>query len=124
MKTRRWLNICAITTFAVCCGLVCAVAQQTRKQGGKTESGGAKQDNTDPGRIKQVTINVRLPVTVMDKNHRFIVDLKETDFEIAEDKTPQTIVSFRPQSDLPLDLAALCEKYHGFVRSNAQPVNG
>jgi Ca-activated chloride channel homolog len=109
MKTHHWLNICAITTFAFCCGLVCAVAQQTQKQGGKTESGGAKQDNTDPGRIKQVTVNVRLPVTVIDKNHRFIVDLKETDFEISEDKTPQAIVSFLPQSNLPLDLAVLMD---------------
>jgi Ca-activated chloride channel homolog len=109
MKTRRWLNICVIATFAVCCGLVCAGAQQGQKQGDKTESGGAKQDNTDPGRIKQVTINVRLPVTVIDKNHRFIVDLKETDFEISEDKTPQAIVSFLPQSNLPLDLAVLMD---------------
>jgi hypothetical protein len=93
MKKHRWLNICALAAFAVCCGLVCVGAQQAQKQGDKTEPGGAKQDNTDPGQIKQVTVNVRLPVTVTDKNHRFIVDLKETDFEIAEDKTPQAIVS-------------------------------
>jgi hypothetical protein len=88
MKRHRWLNICALAAFAVCRGLVCVGAQQAQKQGDKTDPGGAKQDNTDPGQIKQITVNVRLPVTVMDKNHRFIVDLKETDFEIAEDKTP------------------------------------
>jgi Ca-activated chloride channel family protein len=109
MKTHRWLNICAIAALAACCGLVCVGAQQAQKQGGKTEPGGAKQDNTDPGQIKQITVNVRLPVTVTDKNHRFIVDLKETDFEISEDKTPQAIVSFLPQSNLPLDLAVLMD---------------
>jgi Ca-activated chloride channel homolog len=118
MKTDRWLNICALVAFAVCWGLVCVSAQQTQsaqqprsqqKQGDKTKPGGAKQDNTDPGQIKQVTVNVRLPVTVTDKNRRFIVDLKEGDFEIAEDKTPQAIVSFLPQSNLPLDLAVLMD---------------
>jgi len=113
MKTRRWLNICALVTFAVCWGLVCVSAQQQprsqQKQGDKTKPGGAKQDNIDPGKIKQVTVNVRLPVTVTDKNNRFVVDLKETDFEIVEDKTPQTIVSFLPQSNLPLDVALLMD---------------
>jgi hypothetical protein len=109
MNAGRWLRIFALAAFAVCCGLICVGAQQARKRGDKTKPGGVKQDNTDPGQIKQVTVNVRLPVTVTDKNHRFIVDLKETDFEIAEDKTPQAIVSFLPQSNLPLDLAALMD---------------
>jgi Ca-activated chloride channel family protein len=118
MKTRRRLNTYALVAFAVCCGLVCAGARQTQsaqqprpqqKQRGKTKPGDEKQDSADPGRIKTVTVNVRLPVTVTDKNNRFIVDLKETDFEIAEDKTPQAIVSFQPQSNLPLDLAVLMD---------------
>jgi Ca-activated chloride channel homolog len=118
MKTRRRLNIYALVAFAVCCGFVCVGAQQTQtaqqprprqKQGEKAKPGSEKQDNTDLGQIKTVTVNVRLPVTVTDKNNRFIVDLKETDFEIAEDKTPQAIVSFQPQSNLPLDLAVLMD---------------
>jgi len=56
-----------------------------------------------------VTVNVRLPVTVTDKNNRFVVDLKETDFEIAEDKAPQAITSFQPQSNLPLQVAMLID---------------
>src|SRR6266545_4276632 len=118
MKTHRWLNIYALVSFAVCCGSVCAGGRQTQsaqqpmpqqKQGDKAKPGGAKQDNTDPGQIKTVTVNVRLPVTVTDKNNHFVVDLKETDFEIAEDKTPQAIISFQPQSNLPLDLAVLMD---------------
>jgi Ca-activated chloride channel homolog len=108
----------ALVDFAVCWGLVCAGAQQTQsaqlpgsrqKQGDKTRPGGAKQDNSDPGQIKQVTVNVRLPVTVTDKNNRLIVDLKETDFEITEDKSTQAIISFQPQSNLPLDLAVVMD---------------
>src|SRR5262245_34622621 len=117
MKTHRWLNIWARAAFAVCCGLVCVGAQQAQsaqqsgpkqKQGGKTRPD-AKQDNTDPGQIKTVTVNVRLPVTVTDKHHRFFVVLQETAFAIAADKTPQAIVSFQPQSNLPLDLAVLMD---------------
>jgi Ca-activated chloride channel homolog len=118
MKTPRRFNIYPLVAFAVCCGLVCAGARQTQsaqqprpqqKRSDKTKPGGAKQDNTDPGQIKTITVNVRLPVTVTDKNNRFVVDLKEADFEIAEDKTPQAIVSFQPQSNLPLDMAVLMD---------------
>src|SRR5262245_31538157 len=118
MKTPRRFNIYPLVAFAVCYGLVCAGARQTQsaqqpraqqKQRDKTKPGDEKQDSADPGQIKTVTVNVRLPVTVTDKNNRFIVDLKETDFEIAEDKTRQAIVSFQPQSNLPLDLAVLMD---------------
>jgi Ca-activated chloride channel family protein len=109
MKAGRWLRIFALAAFAACCGLVCVGAQQAQKRGDKTKPDRVRQDNTDPGQIKQVTVNVRLPVTVTDKNHRLIVDLKESDFEIAEDKTPQAIVSFLPQSNLPLDMAVLLD---------------
>jgi Ca-activated chloride channel homolog len=118
MKTRRRLNVCALIAFAICCGLVCVSAQQTQterqprpqqKQGDKAKPGGAEQGAADPGRIKEVTVNVRLPVTVIEKNNRFVVDLKETDFEITEDKTPQAIISFQPQSNLPLDVALLMD---------------
>ena len=118
MKTRNRLNVRALVAFVVCCGLVCVSAQQIQsarrlgpqqKQGDKTELGGEKQNNADPGQIKHATINVRLSVTVTDKSNRFVVDLKQTDFEIAEDKAPQTIVSFLPQGNLPLDLAVLMD---------------
>ncbi len=69
-----------------------------------------KQDDVAPGQISTTTVNVRLPVTVVDgKSGRFIVDLKQGDFEISEDKTQQRIESFLPQSDLPLDVAVLMD---------------
>jgi Ca-activated chloride channel family protein len=81
-----------------------------QKPGEKPKPAGEQQDKTDPGQIQSITINVRLPVTVNDsKTGRFIVDLKQSDFEIYEDKIPQKIESFQPQSDLPLDVAVLMD---------------
>jgi Ca-activated chloride channel family protein len=124
MKNRRWLSFCALIAMAVGCALLVANAEQPQnaqpqqpkpqqnpqqKQGDKTKPAGDKQDPTEPGQIKQITVNVQLPITIVDKNNRFVVDLKQTDFEIYEDKVPQTIVSFVPQSDLPLDVAVLMD---------------
>jgi len=115
MKTRRWLKGCALLAFVVCGGMIAASAQQSQqpkpqqKQGDKNKPVGDKQENLDPGQIKQITANVRLPITITDKNNRFVIDLKENDFQIIEDKTPQAIVSFQPQSNLPLDVAVLMD---------------
>jgi Ca-activated chloride channel family protein len=111
MKKRRWLNVCPLIIFALLCGLVAADAQQPGpkpKQGDKTKT--ANDNSQDPPNKEQFIItNVTLPVTVSDKNNRFIVDLKQTDFEIAEDKTPQAIISFKPLSNLPIDVAMLMD---------------
>jgi Ca-activated chloride channel homolog len=111
MKKRRWLNACPlIISLALLFGLVVVDAQQPKpqsKQGDKNKPENGAQDPLNPGQIR--TINVSLPVTVMDKNGRFIVDLKVTDFEIIEDKVPQDIIAFNPQSNLPLDVAMLMD---------------
>ncbi len=62
------------------------------------KNAGEKQDS-DPGQVKDViTItNVALPVTITDKNNRFVVNLRQSDFQIIEDKAPQEIISFQPQ---------------------------
>jgi Ca-activated chloride channel homolog len=113
MKKRLWLNGCPlIIIFALLFGLVVADAQQPRpqsKQGDKNKPADDKQDGANPGQIKQVTSNVSLPVTVTNKNNGFVVDLKETDFQIIEDKIPQTIIGFAPLSNLPIDVAMLMD---------------
>lgn len=119
MEKRRWLNVCALVVLALFFGLAVAGAQQSQQaqpqqpkpqqKTGEKKPAGDKQENLDPGQTKIVTANVRLPVTITDKNNRFVVDLKESDFEIYEDKTPQNIVSFVPQSNLPLDVAVLMD---------------
>lgn len=70
----------------------------------------SKQEDTTPGQISTVTVNVRLPITVSEsKTGRFIVDLKQQDFEILEDREVQKIESFLPQTELPLDIAVLMD---------------
>ncbi len=68
-----------------------------------------KADEPQQPTQKIITTNVRLPIAVIDKGQRFVVDLKQEDFEILEDKVKQEIVSFSAQSDLPLDIALLMD---------------
>jgi len=82
--------------------------QPPQKPGDKTKPAG--QDPVNPEQLQSITVNVRLAVTVNDnKTGRFVVDLKQADFEVFEDKVPQEIVSFQPQSDLPVDVAVLMD---------------
>ncbi|HEY8459834.1 MAG TPA: VWA domain-containing protein, partial [Blastocatellia bacterium] len=110
MKKRRWLNGCALIVFAMVFGLVAVDAQQPKpqtKQGDKSKPTDDKEDGANQERI--TTINVNLPVTVSDKNNAFVVNLEQSDFLVIEDKVPQTIISFNPLSNLPLDVAMLMD---------------
>ncbi len=78
---------------------------------------GAQQDATKPvpaapddtSRIVLEVNRVNLLFTVTDKKGRFITDLTKDDFEISENKKPQTIMQFTAESDLPLRLAILID---------------
>ncbi|HLH44144.1 MAG TPA: VWA domain-containing protein [Bryobacteraceae bacterium] len=52
---------------------------------------------------------VSLLFTVQDKKGRFITDLTKDEFQIIENKKPQTIGEFTAESDLPLRLAILID---------------
>jgi Ca-activated chloride channel family protein len=47
--------------------------------------------------------------TVTDKKGRFITDLGKDDFQVVENKRPQTIAEFSAESDLPLRIAILVD---------------
>ena len=47
--------------------------------------------------------------TVTDKKGRFITDLGKDDFQVIENKRPQTIAEFSAESDLPLRIAILVD---------------
>jgi len=58
----------------------------------------------------QVEVNrVNILFTVTDKKGRFITDLNKGDFQVLENKQPQTIMEFAAESDLPLRLAVLID---------------
>src|ERR1700691_3724075 len=52
---------------------------------------------------------VSLTFTVQDKKGRFITDLGKDEFEVIENKKPQTILEFTAESNLPLRLAILID---------------
>jgi Ca-activated chloride channel homolog len=121
MYKRRWLSACVSLALAFFCGLAIVMAQQgsapqapqaqpQTKPGEKPKPAGEPQNEQDPGRVTIITTNVRLPVTITEgKTNRFVVDLKQSDFEVLEDKVKQEILSFQPLSDLPLDVAILMD---------------
>lgn len=121
MSKRDWLSVCLGVVLALMGGLLVASAQQQGAQSttpqkkpqtkpdDKTKPAGEQQPDQEKP-ISLRTINVRLPITVTEgKTNRFIVDLKQSDFEILEDRTKQEIISFQPLSDLPLDVAILMD---------------
>src|SRR5499427_10028764 len=63
----------------------------------------------DQSPIRFDVTRVSLLFTVSDKKGRFITDLTKDEFEIVENKKPQTILEFAAESDLPLRLAILID---------------
>ena len=116
MKTQRILS----TFLVLVAGLALvttANAQQPQptKPAQKPTAQPEKTAGENPNQKDQVlkapdVYNVRLPIAVVDKGSRFVVDLKQEDFEIYEDKVKQEdIVSFIAQTNLPLDIALLMD---------------
>lgn len=63
----------------------------------------------DPNRIVLDVTRVNLLCTVTDKKGRFITDLGKEDFQVIENKKPQSIQQFTAESNLPLRLAILID---------------
>jgi len=64
---------------------------------------------TGDTRITLDVSRVNMLYTVSDKKGRFVTDLAKDDFEVFENKKPQTIIEFAAESDLPLRLAILVD---------------
>jgi VWFA-related protein len=67
----------------------------------------APADADDQSPIRFNVTRVSLLFTVQDKKGRFITDLSKDEFQVIENKRPQTISEFTAESDLPLRLAIL-----------------
>jgi VWFA-related protein len=68
-----------------------------------------KAADCDETRVTLDVTRVSLLTTVTDKKGRFVNDLSKDDFEITEDKRPQSIVQFHAETDVPLRLAVLID---------------
>jgi Ca-activated chloride channel family protein len=69
----------------------------------------AAADTSDLPVIRLDVTRVPLLFTVSDKKGHFVTDLKRDEFEVVENKKPQSILSFQGESELPLRLAVLID---------------
>ena len=93
-----------LTAMAACCSAVCAqqaVAPAAQKP--------AEIIDDPSTRIILDVTRVNMLFTVTDKKGRFVTDLTKDDFQVFENKTPQTIAEFTAETDLPLRLGILID---------------
>ncbi|HEV2488387.1 MAG TPA: VWA domain-containing protein [Candidatus Acidoferrales bacterium] len=72
----------------------------------------AQQKAITPQEASQIIRRARvvsLPATVMDRRHKFVTDLNQSDFQVFEDGKPQQVTLFFRQTDLPLRIGMLLD---------------
>jgi len=84
---------------------------QPQKQGGKDS----------PYTLSIETLEVQLPISVLDKEGRPVDGLKQENFLVFEDKVQQTIKTFRHE-DIPLSLGLVIDN-SGSMRNKRERVN-
>jgi VWFA-related protein len=67
------------------------------------------QQKQPPPKIVSTTGLVHLVATVMDRHRNFITNLNQNDFQVLEDGSPQKILFFGRQTDLPLRIGLLMD---------------
>jgi VWFA-related protein len=80
-----------------------------------------KGQNDKDYSLKVETVEVQLPVSVLDKEGRPVDGLKQEHFQVFEDKILQTIKSFRHE-DIPLSLGLVIDN-SGSMRNKRERVN-
>jgi Ca-activated chloride channel family protein len=80
-----------------------------------------KQDKDKEYTLSVETLEVSLPISVLDKEGRPVDGLKPEHFQIFEDKTQQTIKTFRHE-DIPLSLGLVIDN-SGSMRNKRERVN-
>ena len=82
---------------------------------------GGQQKKQDDGTLRVETLEVQLPISVLDKEGRPVDGLKQEYFQIFEDKIQQTIKTFRHE-DIPLSLGLIIDN-SGSMRNKRERVN-
>ena len=95
-----------VVTVIVFALLASGQSKETAKNAEKAATATPTSTET---RITVDVSRVNMLYTVSDKKGHFITDLNKEDFEVFENKKPQTIVEFAAESDLPLRLAILID---------------
>jgi Ca-activated chloride channel homolog len=90
-------------------------AQQGTSQQASTNPQAQQQVQNPPAQQKQppkivsTTGLVHLVATVMDRHRNFVTDLNKSDFQVLEDGSPQQILFFGRETDLPLRIGLLMD---------------
>src|SRR5215471_14380299 len=103
----------SVLTVAVCLSTAVLFAQDKPQP--------QKGQNDKDYSLKVETVEVQLPVSVLDKEGRPVDGLKQEHFQIFEDKTQQTIKTFRHE-DIPLSLGLVIDN-SGSMRNKRERVN-
>jgi Ca-activated chloride channel homolog len=69
----------------------------------------SQEPGSESAPIRAEVTRVNMLFTVTDKRGRFVTDLKKEDFQVFENKKPQTVMEFTSETDLPLRLAILID---------------
>src|SRR5947207_8747190 len=80
-----------------------------------------KQSKDNPFSIIVDTLEVQLPISVLDKEGRPVDGLKQDNFQIFEDNVQQTIKTFRHE-DIPMSLGLVVDN-SGSMRNKRERVN-
>jgi len=103
-------RLLSLVALAVLCAAPFSVGQQS-SPGQQPAAADKKQDESQqPTETLKVNVNVvQLFFNVKDKHGALIPNLTKEDFEISEDKQPQTIKYFTAESNLPLTLGIMID---------------
>ena len=98
------------------------VNEPTTPAPGKGTTGERALTKQGNGFVLQANVNeVLLPCTVIDDKGKLVTDLTKADFQVWEDKVPQTIASFQHQ-DVPVSLGILVDN-SGSMRDKRAAIN-
>lgn len=95
-----------IVALASACAFAAGAGQQERKPAPPQAADRAQSAKTH---INLQVTRVNIVFTVTDRGGRFISGLTQSDFEVTEDKQPQTILGFGAENDVPLRVAVLVD---------------
>jgi Ca-activated chloride channel homolog len=110
VMVRKFLFILAVLLFSF--ALLAQDRSQPQKQGTGKDS---------PYTLSVETLEVQLPISVLDKEGRPVDGLKQENFLVFEDKVQQTIKTFRHE-DIPLSLGLVIDN-SGSMRNKRERVN-
>jgi Ca-activated chloride channel homolog len=105
----KFLCIGALCAGAILAPVRLAPVLLAQKNAAQPATQATAAESEDPTRIILDVTRVNILFTVTDKKGRFVTDLTKSDFDVVENKKPQTIQQFTAESDLPLRIAILVD---------------